>query len=123
MTKKAFRFYDWNESATGYWSIDTGLHRLRDEPVSGLVSDLWNFRVYQSASIELLAHGNPRKAAELAREIRAQHIVEGHKIREQYGVLAELMFDVPLEQLPSKPEEYPILSRVKAKTNELLGRK
>jgi len=121
---KPFRFYSWEKSATGDWSPDTGLYRLRDDSPTKLADWLWEngIRVQQTATIELMAHGNLRKAAELVRALAEQHPFQRPQIRDQYGCLSDVLFDSLLESLPSSPAEYPISSRVKAAVNGIFDR-
>lgn len=121
MSKQKLMFRTWDESATGDWSINTGLHRLRDDSPNNLAKWLWDNGIHVEVSgvIELLAHGNPRKAAEVARALVDQNIMFAHKIRAQYGELAPYLFDTPLEEMPSCPAEYPIIDQVKSGINRI----
>jgi hypothetical protein len=102
-------FYPWSLSATGDWSPDTGLFELRDRTPEELVELLWEPGIYvqNSAIVELMAHGNPRKAAALARELVKKHPIAEKSIREGFKRAADYLLKAPLDNLPSKPEEYP----------------
>jgi len=69
-----------------------------------------------------MAHGNLRKAAELVRALADQHPFQRPQIRKQFGDLSSVLFDEPLENLPSAPSEYSLINRAKAAVNEVLGR-
>lgn len=77
MIKSRFKLYDWKDSATGDWSPETGLNRLRDDSPENLADWLWEQGsvVQATAAFELMAHGNPRKAAEFLRIMANQHIL------------------------------------------------
>ena len=119
------RFRSWEESATGDWSPSTGLYRLRDDTPQNLASWMWEQGKYvqRTATIELLAHGNPRKAAEFVRALADQHPLLRQKIRQDYDELSNLLFDTPLEQLPASPKEYSLIDRLKSVVNRLFTRK
>ena len=116
-------FRDWEESATGEWGPDTGLYRLRDDSPADLARWLWEQGrgVQVTATIELLAHGNPRKAGEFVRALTHQNVMLSHKIRAQYGELANYLFDTPLEEMPSCPAEYPLFDRMRSNVNRTLS--
>ena len=120
MTTKKFRLYGWDESATGEWSPETGLYRLRDDTPIYLAKWLWESGgapAQMTATFELMAHGNLRKAAEVVRTLADQHILFKPKMRTQYGSLAECLFDAQLESLPASPEEYSLFDRVRSAIN------
>lgn len=106
---KELSIHPWSHSVTGEWSEDSGLLNLRDDDPATLSEELWpaGIGVQQTAVIELMAHGNPRKAAQLVRSLVEQHPDLKDTIRSQYAGLEEYLFDLPLDRLPSKPDEYP----------------
>jgi hypothetical protein len=107
--REPLRVYPWSMSFTGDWSIETGLHKIRDYPPEELAEFLWPWgkRIQQSAVYELLVHCNPRKAAKFVRTLVDQHPELESSIRSQYAIMEEYLFDTPLENLPSKPSECP----------------
>lgn len=108
--RKTVRVYPWEMSATGSWSPETGIFRLRDDTPEQLAELLWNpgSLVQNTAMVELMAHGNPRKAAQLARALVSQHPIAENSIREGFGPrTAEYLLKVPLERIPGTPSEYP----------------
>jgi len=107
--------YPWFQSITGSWSPDTGLYLLRDLEPEELVDLLWSVgsHVQNTALVELVAHGNPRKAATLARALIKRHPVAEKSIREFLGAdMSQLLLDSPLHQLPTCPKEFPLNVRV-----------
>lgn len=106
---KTLTFYPWNLSATGSWSPDTGIYYLRDMSPEELADLLWEpgIHVQNTAIIELMAHGNPRKAAEVARALVKKHPVVEESIREGFKDMADYLLRDPLESIPSSPSEYP----------------
>lgn len=109
MTEKKVRILPWEMSATGSWGPETGIFLLRDEAISQLVEILWEhgIHVQNTALVELIAHGNPRKAAELARGLVQKYPVVEISLRRDFGSVAAYLLETPLEQLPSQPSEYP----------------
>jgi hypothetical protein len=99
----------WDVSATGNWCPRTGLHELRDRSPSELAEWLWEWGSYpqNSAIIELIAHGNPRKAAELARALVAAYPITEDSIRRELAELADYLLTAPLESIPGSPSEFP----------------
>lgn len=95
------KIYPWSMSITGMWGPDTGLYALRDEQAEQIAEMIWpaGIGVQQSAVVELLAHGNIRKAAQLVRALAGQHPELSEKIRSQYQGM-EKLFDAPLEDFP-----------------------
>lgn len=106
------KFYPWNISATGSWSVDTGLHhlhQLRDLGPKALAALLWTPGIYvrNTAIIELMMHGNPQKAAQVARELVEQHPICEKSIQDELGTaIANYLLVFPLDQIPRTPEEY-----------------
>lgn len=110
MERKKLTFYPWDVSVTGSWSPDTGIYLLRDETPEKLAEILWKpgIHVQNTAIMELLAHGNPRKAAEVARALINAHPVVEKSIIEEFGEeMVDFLLKTKLELIPSKPEEYP----------------
>lgn len=107
--KREVKIYPWTLSATGLWGEETGLFRLRDENPAHLVPSLWvcGTKAQNSAILELTCHGNPRKAAEVARALVEQHSVCERSIRAAFPNIADDLLERPLDSLPSCPEEYP----------------
>lgn len=103
----------WDLSATGQWGIDTGLHALRDDSASDLVRPLYEGETYHTAIMELVGHGHPRKAAEVARAIIDAHPETEEIMRSGLDSLAEQLLDAPLDLLPASPSDYKIPVRVK----------
>lgn len=100
--------YPWNLSKTGYWGPKTGLHELRDLDPDELAEWLCEpGHVQNSAIAEIVAHGNPKKAAKLARALVHNHPVSEKSIREGFGEFANILLTFPLSSLPSEPKEYP----------------
>jgi hypothetical protein len=100
----------WSVSVTGSWSSDTGLYHLRDASPEELADWLWEpgIHVQNTAIIELMAHGNPKKAAEVARALVENHPVVEKSIRNGFGdETADYLLKSPLENLPGSPSEYP----------------
>jgi len=57
---------------------------------------------------EILAHGNPRKAAMVARNLVEQHPICESSLRKETGTeMTDYLLKSELLKLPSKPEEYP----------------
>jgi len=107
---KEIVFYPWNLSKTGQWSPDTGLYYLRDNPPEQLAEWLLEMddkMVQTSAIVELMVHGNPRKAAQIARIMVRRNPEVELPLRESFGELAEYFLDTNLELLPGSPAEYP----------------
>lgn len=101
--------YPWDVSATGSWSVDSGLLRLRDDDIPTLTEWLWENggNVQISAIQELLAHGNQRKAAELAKSLVENYPVVEASLKTGLGALAQILLTTSLEKFPSKPSEHP----------------
>lgn len=103
-------FYSWDESATRQWGPESGLYALRDDTPDDLAHLLWEpgISVQNSAIVELMAHGNPRKAAEVARALVTHYPVTERSIRTFFGLeTGDYLLLLPLALLPSSPEEYP----------------
>lgn len=103
------RILPWDISATGSWGPNSGIFLLRDQEVSQLIESLWGYgsHVQNTALIELIAHGNPRKAAEIARGLVIKYPVVEISLRRDLGPIAEYLLKTPLEALPSNLSEYP----------------
>lgn len=101
--------YPWNISKTGQWCRETGLYDLRDRSPEELANLLWEpgDAVQNSAIVELMFHGNPKKAAAFARELVRKHPVAEQTIRSSFSFIADYLLKAPLERLPGRPEEYP----------------
>lgn len=99
--------YTWYESATGDLSSEN-LLSLRDETVSQLVELLWPGGTYYSRSpiLELIAHGDPRKAAELAGALVEKYPPVRVLLRRDFRRNLYYLLDIPLEYLPSKLAEF-----------------
>lgn len=54
-----------------------------------------------------MAHGNPRKAAAFARELVRRHPIAEVSIREGFKSIADDLLKTPLDNIPSKPDEFP----------------
>jgi len=109
MDREKLLFYPWSMSATGDWSPETGIYLLRDKTPEDLAEILWEPGIYvqNSAIVELIRHGNPRKAAEVARALVKAHPIVEKSIKEGFGEeFANYLFKTQLDTLPSKPEEY-----------------
>jgi len=109
--KHIIKIYPWDISMTRQWSPASGLYRLRDDSPDKLARDLWEQGSYiqQSATVEMLAHGNPRKAAEFVRALEKNHPESKKDIRGRYSSSIEnYLFETPLDLLPSDPSEYPL---------------
>lgn len=109
--------YPWTLSATGDWDPKTSLLDLRDLTSQELFRELGNPEVKAlaltiSAISELIAHGNPRKAASLARLYAKQNPGLKQWFHDQDGTAAELLFEAQLSTLPAEPKEYPPQVRV-----------
>lgn len=104
-------FMDWNSSITGDWDIESGLHELRDLSVNDLSDDLWNgddYYVTNSALLELIGHGNPRKAAAVAQDIVRKHGEAKEYILQGLGNdIGNRLLESNPQDLPSSPKEYP----------------
>jgi len=107
--QKTITFYPWELSTTGAWGPDTGIFKLRDESPEELADLLWEPGIYvqNTAIIELMTHGNPRKAAAVARALVGKHPVAEQSIRNQFGDMANFLLEEPLENIPGSPQEYP----------------
>mgnify|MGYP001151105440 CR=1 FL=1 len=107
--EKKATIFPWSMSATGDWPEGTGLHLLRDESPNNIAQGLCmqGERVIPSAIYEITVHGNPRKAAEVARRIVEQDPTYEEVIRKSFGRAAETILETPLEELASRPSEYP----------------
>lgn len=109
VAKKELKIYPWNMSITGAWSLDTGILLLRDLSPEELSSLLWEYgiRVQNTAIVELIAHGNPRKASAFARKLVADHPEAIASIQESFGEeILEMLLHRPLEKIPGSPEEF-----------------
>ena len=106
---KTLTFYPWDRSSTGFWDVESGLPDLRDKPAEVLAKALLSggSHVQNTAIVELMTHGNPRKAAAVARELIKQHPIAIDSIMRDFGLFKKLLLEVPLANIPSKPEEYP----------------
>ena len=102
--------YPWNLSKTGDWSPDTGIYELRDRTPEELIPLLWEngIHVQNTAIAEIMAHGNPRKAAEVARALVKEHPIVEKSIRQGFGEeMGNFLLKVPLDRIPSRPQDYP----------------
>lgn len=93
-------------SATGKWAISSLLELQTQEP-EDLAGPLWEQSLLHSALLELISHGNLRKAAHIIKIL-----VMTDPTREQFiekiGPFAkDLLHCRKLESLPSKPSEFP----------------
>lgn len=107
---KVLLVYGWDTSATGSWSVESGLHKLRDDAPEDLAEILWawGIHVQNTAMYELIAHGNPRKAAEVARALVEAHPIVEKSIREGFGdEMAKYLLRTKLTTIPSCPAEFP----------------
>lgn len=113
LDQRIITFYPWNLSQTGKWGSGTeeyGLNLLRYKAPQELAELLWEpgRDVQQTAIIEIMAHGNPRKAAEVARELVRLHPAAERSLREDLQEpTTSFLLETPLRNIPSKPEEYP----------------
>lgn len=111
MTKiETLRIYPWNLSVTGLWSPDTGIYELRDREPEELADLLLEsgIDVQNAAIVELAKHGNPRKAAEVARALVKKHPISEKSIRKGFGNdTGDFLLNAPLYSIPNNPQEYP----------------
>lgn len=109
MAEKILRIPRWEISVTGAWNVDSGILLLRDktvEELTDLLRDCGNY-VQQTGVMEILEHGSPRKAAELARRLVGDH-PEYQMLYAHFGEgVNRLLFSTPLDNLPNSPSEYP----------------
>lgn len=110
-TRKTVTFCTWDESATGSWDIDTGLHTLRDESPVQLAEffvEMGDYHVQNTAIAEIMAHGNPRKAGELCRELVKRDKELADVIKQTFGPeVTKYLLEEILVNMPSNPSEYP----------------
>ena|SRR4030067_238660 len=102
--------YPWELSATDSWSPDTGIFELRDRTAAELADKLWEYGAFvqNTAIVELITHGNPRKAAEFARALVTEHPEVKNSVMECFGQdMFDYLLNSPLENIPSSPQEYP----------------
>jgi len=101
------QFLDWSISATNQWS-DEEMSWLRNENPSEMVEPLWGAgrSVQNFALMEMVAHGNYRKAAALSRAMVSAHPECKRSISEDCGPdMAKILLEENLLKLPSKPSE------------------
>jgi hypothetical protein len=113
MERRKFTFYPWNLSSTGCWSSES-LSELKNGMPEDLAEMLWEKGIYAqgAAMIELIEHGNPRKAAEVARVLVKNHPAAEDGFKKIFGSQLDLILRVPLDNLPSRPQEYPNTTEV-----------
>jgi hypothetical protein len=113
MERKKFLFYPWNLSTTGYWSPES-LSELKDRTPEDLAEILFErgVCVQGAAMIELIEHGNPRKAAEVVRIMVKNHSATEEGFKRILGPELDFFLRVPLDKLPSRPQEYPNVAKV-----------
>jgi hypothetical protein len=83
---------------------------LRDENPAKIAEAIWEpgVSVQKFTLIELLAHGNPRKAALVARNLVEQHPIAKAYLHKDFGdKMADYFLKTDILKLPSKPDEYP----------------
>ena len=105
------KVYSWDLSATHDWNPETELLNLRDlspeELVKWLNSDGTDYYVQCSAILELIRHGCPRKAAELARAlVEADPAVQESMVLKFSEPVCISMLTTPLEHIPLDPMEF-----------------
>ncbi len=106
-TEAPIKLFPWNMSATGRWEISS-LQELQTHEPEDLAEPLWKQGLLHSALIELISHGNPRKAALIARISVKTDPTREQIIIENIGPLAkDLLRCRNLKSLPSKPSEFP----------------
>ena len=100
-------FPDWTTSVTGGFGEEE-LLRLRDEDPAKIAAAVWKpGRVVQArAIVEQIAHGNPRKAAMIARELVGQFPIAETSLKTDLGFFADVLLTEDLQNLPSSPDEY-----------------
>lgn len=112
MQRERFLIYPWNISTTDSWSTE-GLNALRDESAQEvalvIATDREVDEAYITAMAEYLSHGHQRKAAEVTRVLIdvQPSIVSVIKSKFPSRLANDLLF-VKLEDLPSKPSEFPL---------------
>lgn len=108
MAQKEVMIFPWSMSATGQWSEETGLLKLRDDTIKELVEWLfpWGYIPQNTAIVELMAHGNLRRAAEFARNLVEAYPVCERSVRASFGETTDRLLNDDLESFPSKPEEF-----------------
>lgn len=107
---KEITIYPWNLSKTGQWSPETGIYYLRDNPPEQLAEwflEMDDEMVLTSAIVELMVHGNPRKAAQIAQIMVQKNSDLEKSLRKSFGDLSEYFLDKDIELLPGSPAEYP----------------
>lgn len=105
--------YPWNMSATREFD-QKELRKIRDEEPKVLAEVLWpgGKAVRNRALIELIAHGNPRKAAEVTRAQTTEHPKQTTLIKKQLeeafgSKAARMLLTQNLSSIPSSPKEFP----------------
>lgn len=94
-------------SVTGRWTKSSLLELQTQEP-EDLAGPLWEQSLLHSALLELISHGNLRKAARIARISVEIDPTREQIIVEKIGPLAkDLLHCRNLKSLPSKPSEFP----------------
>jgi hypothetical protein len=101
-------FVGWDESKTGQFG-QRELLRLRDEHPSVLAESLWAPGAFVQGVVvkELLAHGNPQKAALVCRELVGARPVTETTLRDAVGdKVVDFLLQADVRVLPRTPDEY-----------------
>ena len=104
------RIFPWELSATGQWSMETGLDKLRDLPIPELVAYLDEFSyAIETGVFEILAHGNMRRAVEVSRRLVELNPKYVERFKVAFGgedtQFYKDWFSSPLEGFPSSSGE------------------
>lgn len=113
--RREVRIYPWSFSVTREWGPDTGIYLLRDEDPVTLARILFeNGRyVIGTGLYEIIAHGNPRRAAEVARELTKIDPGLETEFTRLFGEEGtKTLLKRALAEIPSAPSEYPANVRI-----------
>lgn len=102
------KIYPWSISVTGGFN-ERELRFLRIFPVKYLIEDFdENPYSITRALVEIVFHGNPRRAAQFARglvELNPDHLERFREYFEGYEQEMEVLFKKPIDEFPSQPSE------------------
>lgn len=108
--RKTITVYPWSLSVTGLWGPDTGIYYLRDETpeeIANWFGEVKDLVFIDSGLAEIMAHGNPRKSAEVFRLLIKKHPEMEKELKGQVGEeVYDFLTKGDLTDIPSKPSEY-----------------
>lgn len=108
--RKTITIFPWSVSATGLWGPNTGIYNLRDETseqIADWFGEVKDLVVIDSGLVEIMAHGNPRKSAEIARLLIEEHPEMEKRLKAEWGEeMCDFLLEGDLKDIPGKPSEY-----------------